>query len=283
MVREIIGLVSVAIGLLLLMVSFYLTLRRIHPRREGPALRHILVTIVYGLLFFAVGIIIERTAPAFREPKITELPQRETGVVSPVTPGVGPEPEKEEPRVSAKPGPPRGQPVGKPVYQPRPAEPPLSPVRPVPSVEDKIYAAIDGILRNIEDFFERYGVPVAVEAPSVPALAIPPIFFDDTTTDIPSKYYSRLDQAARIIKEHREIRAIEVQSHTDGEGPEVYNFLVTQSRANAVRDYLIARGIEPDRLVAKGYGTTQPWRPDTKSGKAFSDRRIQFVPVPATR
>ena len=51
---------------------------------------------------------------------------------------------------------------------------------------------------------------------------------------------------------------IELMSHTDHVGSEDFNFALSQKRAQAVVDYLIEKGINPDRLVAKGYGETWP-------------------------
>ena len=288
MIREIIGLVSVAAGLFLLVVSFYLSLRRIHARPEGPPLRQILVVLVYGFLFFAVGIVIERTAPPFREAAIGELPPTEKTVVHPETPDEGSvtdtiEPKEEPPRVEVEPTPARTEPIEKHAHPVRRTRQRFSPIEPEAPVEDRIYAAVDGVLRKIEEFFERYGVPTVRETTSLRRLAITPIFFDDTTADIPPKYFPLLDEAVRVIKDHREIETIEIQGHTDGEGPEVYNFLITQSRANAARDYLIAQGIEPERLVAKGYGTARPLPPGAGPGGAVQNRRIQFVAVRATQ
>jgi outer membrane protein OmpA-like peptidoglycan-associated protein len=288
MIREIIGLVSIAIGFLLLVVSFYLSLRRIHARPEGPSLRHILVVLAYGLLFFIVGIIIERTAPASREATIAEVPRPEKIVVRPEAPAEADkrevvQPKEEELKVGVQPTPSHTEPAKEHARPPRQTRERLSPTVPELPVEDRIYAAVDGMLRKIEEFFERYGVPVGAETTSVRTLAIAPIFFEDTTADIPPKYFPLLDEAVRVIKDHREIETIEVQGHTDGEGPEVYNFLITQSRANAARDYLIAQGIDPDRLVAKGYGTAKPLPPGAGPRGAVRDRRIQFVAVPATQ
>ena len=51
---------------------------------------------------------------------------------------------------------------------------------------------------------------------------------------------------------------IELMSHTDYVGTEEYNFDLSQKRAQSVVDYLIEKGINPQRLVAKGYGETWP-------------------------
>lgn len=51
---------------------------------------------------------------------------------------------------------------------------------------------------------------------------------------------------------------VEVAGHTDDTGTEGYNFRLSRERAEAVRAFLVSRGISADRLVAKGYGESQP-------------------------
>ena len=51
---------------------------------------------------------------------------------------------------------------------------------------------------------------------------------------------------------------IELQGHTDSTGPADYNLGLSQRRAESVRDYLVSRACDVERMTAKGYGMTQP-------------------------
>ena len=51
---------------------------------------------------------------------------------------------------------------------------------------------------------------------------------------------------------------IQLSSHTDCRGEELYHTELSQKRAQAAIDYLIAEGIDSRRLIAKGFGETQP-------------------------
>ncbi|MBM3324194.1 MAG: hypothetical protein FJY66_00840 [Calditrichaeota bacterium] len=285
MIREFIGLISIVIGFILLAVSLYLSLRRIHARPDSPAGRGALITVIYGLLFIVVGAIIERTSPVTSYAERSELPKSETSQRPPEIPQVGGEEglddaepagdmvQKTEPRRLSRPM------KGK---KRMPVERKEESIHLTPSwqtPEERIFAAVDDVLRRIEEFFERHGTPVETESVEPTALSLRPIIFNDTTADIPRKYFPLLDRTAHIIRQHPEAGVIEVRAHTNGEGPEVYNFLITQSRANAARDYLVARGVEPDRLVAKGYGTTASCVVASDSSKQTPNRRIEFVPV----
>ncbi|MBX3187669.1 MAG: OmpA family protein [Labilithrix sp.] len=70
---------------------------------------------------------------------------------------------------------------------------------------------------------------------------------------------------------------IEVQGHTDNVGQPQYNMKLSQQRADAVRAYLASHGIEPSRLVSKGYGLTQPLVPNNSEGNRALNRRVQFI------
>ena len=70
---------------------------------------------------------------------------------------------------------------------------------------------------------------------------------------------------------------IEIQGHTDSVGNSSSNQLLSQARAEAVRNYLISHGIQAWRIVAKGYGEIMPIATNTtKDGRART-RRIEFL------
>lgn len=86
-----------------------------------------------------------------------------------------------------------------------------------------------------------------------------------------------LDPIAASLKAYPDLR-VEVQGHTDGRGTAAYNLKLSQARANAVRDYLIAQGVPPDELTAKGYGKTRPIADNrTAQGRARNRRVVLEV------
>lgn len=69
---------------------------------------------------------------------------------------------------------------------------------------------------------------------------------------------------------------VEVQGHTDNTGPDAYNLILSQDRANAVKAYLVGKGVEPERIVARGYGERQPLADNsTKEGRT-QNRRVEM-------
>jgi OOP family OmpA-OmpF porin len=69
---------------------------------------------------------------------------------------------------------------------------------------------------------------------------------------------------------------IEIQAHTDNKGTVLGNQILADERAEAVKNYLIANGVEGTRLFAIGYGETRPKvANDTVVGRA-QNRRVEF-------
>ena len=81
-----------------------------------------------------------------------------------------------------------------------------------------------------------------------------------------------------VLHDHPEQR-VRIEGHTDNTGPDATNLRLSQDRAAAIADYLSGRGIEPDRLIVKGYGSTQPIvSNDTEEGRS-QNRRIEISHV----
>jgi OOP family OmpA-OmpF porin len=67
-----------------------------------------------------------------------------------------------------------------------------------------------------------------------------------------------------------------IEGHADARGSDEYNEILSERRANAVRNYLIrTHGVDPDRIVAMGKGKRELFRPDAPA--ADENRRVSFV------
>ena len=68
----------------------------------------------------------------------------------------------------------------------------------------------------------------------------------------------------------------EVAAHTDARGPESRNLALSLRRAESVRHYLMLRGVEPNRLVARGYGEAEPIADDASAAGRAANRRVEL-------
>lgn len=69
--------------------------------------------------------------------------------------------------------------------------------------------------------------------------------------------YSDLDKVAAYLREHPGV-SVRLSGHTDDVGTEAYNLLLSSNRAKSAAAYLVAQGVDSDRIIASGYGERQP-------------------------
>ena len=79
------------------------------------------------------------------------------------------------------------------------------------------------------------------------------------------------------MQKNPQLQLVEVQGHCDIRGGHEYNMGLSQRRAEAVRDYLVSKGIEASKLVARGYGLTRPIADNTTKEGMSQNRRVEFV------
>jgi OOP family OmpA-OmpF porin len=104
------------------------------------------------------------------------------------------------------------------------------------------------------------------------------VLFDTGKWDIKAQAYPVLDEALAILKKQPTLK-VEVQGHTDNVGARAYNQKLSERRANAVMEYFIDKGIEPERLSAAGYGFSRPTASnDTREGRTLN-RRVELKPI----
>ena len=85
----------------------------------------------------------------------------------------------------------------------------------------------------------------------------------------------RLSEVAKALKEDK--RSILVVGHTDSQGSNEMNDRLSESRANAVRIYLIGEGIEDQRIRSEGMGEAQPVAENTSPEGRANNRRVEIV------
>ena len=101
------------------------------------------------------------------------------------------------------------------------------------------------------------------------------VHFETGKATITPDSYPILDEVADVLIENPNIR-IRVEGHTDSRGSAEYNLRLSQARADAVKQYLVSKGIDPSRIEAIGYGESRPIDTNrTASGRA-RNRRVEI-------
>jgi outer membrane protein OmpA-like peptidoglycan-associated protein len=87
--------------------------------------------------------------------------------------------------------------------------------------------------------------------------------------------FALLDQVVMVLNDNPKMR-ISIQGHTDSVGPLSGNMRLSQRRAQAVLDYLVSKGVSPDRLEAIGFGPTKPVASNKTARGRGLNRRTEF-------
>jgi outer membrane protein OmpA-like peptidoglycan-associated protein len=106
-------------------------------------------------------------------------------------------------------------------------------------------------------------------------ITLEPIYFDFDKATIKPVSYPVLDEVAKVMRDGPTI-VVRVEGHTDDVGSDAYNARLSERRAHSVVKYLVAKGIDPARLQAIGFGESRPIATnDTPEGRA-KNRRTEF-------
>ena len=88
--------------------------------------------------------------------------------------------------------------------------------------------------------------------------------------------FARLDALVEYMT-HKKTARLEISGHTDNAGKKAVNKKLSQQRADAIRDYLVSKGIDASRIKAVGYGDEKPIAPNDTSEGRQKNRRIEAI------
>ncbi len=104
-------------------------------------------------------------------------------------------------------------------------------------------------------------------------IVINPIFFDYNSYQVREDATYELENVVSVMNSHQNM-IIKIESHTDNRGSDKYNKKLSDQRAKATKDYIISRGIAPNRIEsAKGYGESQPVKDCSKQKCTETDHQ----------
>jgi OOP family OmpA-OmpF porin len=117
----------------------------------------------------------------------------------------------------------------------------------------------------------------AVGCPRKGSITLEGVTFELNSARLTGDSDAVLSGVASDLQKYPRLR-IELQGHTDSSGSDAYNLKLSQQRANAVRENLVAHGVPSAQLVARGYGETMPIDSNTTpEGRARNRRVVMFV------
>jgi len=102
------------------------------------------------------------------------------------------------------------------------------------------------------------------------------IYFDFEKATFRTESYSELNKLQTMMSQNQNLR-VEISGHTDFVGSQVFNKALSLRRANAVRSFLVSKGIDPRRVTTVGYGEERPLasNDDELEGRSLN-RRVEF-------
>jgi outer membrane protein OmpA-like peptidoglycan-associated protein len=124
-----------------------------------------------------------------------------------------------------------------------------------------------------------YVAPAPTPAPAPPQkLVLEGVNFDFDKATLRQEDIAIIDRDVTSLDKWGNVN-IEVAGHTDSRGSDAYNMNLSQQRAEAVRNYLVSKGIAAERLSAKGYGESQPVAGNVTDEDRFKNRRVELVQI----
>jgi len=102
------------------------------------------------------------------------------------------------------------------------------------------------------------------------------ILFESGRAKIQKQSFAILDEVAGVLLKNPNLGPIRIEGHTDNVGSKTINLDLSQRRAEAVMDYLVGKGVSPNRLSAEGFGFSQPIATNATALGRAKNRRVEF-------
>jgi len=110
------------------------------------------------------------------------------------------------------------------------------------------------------------------------AKPLPELYFAFNQASLTSQSVPELERILELLNANPAL-TLAIGGHTDNVGADAYNLKLSASRAETVKNYLIEKGIEAARLLAKGYGETKPQTANITDEGQQRNRRVEFTIV----
>ncbi|MDX2019976.1 MAG: OmpA family protein [Deltaproteobacteria bacterium] len=123
---------------------------------------------------------------------------------------------------------------------------------------------------------KRNGCPGLVQVKDGKLVILMPVFFATNKDKVLKKSFPVLTAVSDALAAQPQIAKVRVEGHTDDRGNADKNTDLSRRRAESVRQFLIQKGIDPERLTAEGFGPAQPIETNKTSKGRAANRRVEF-------
>lgn len=145
-----------------------------------------------------------------------------------------------------------------------------------PDTDGDGIADIDDRCPAVKGTMTNKGCPEITKEVEIKITKIASKLFFETNSDILKvASLSELDELVLILNEYSYAK-LSIDGHTDSQGADEFNLLLSQRRSAAVRKYLISKGIAEDRLTSTGYGESVPVADNKTSAGRARNRRVEL-------
>ncbi len=135
----------------------------------------------------------------------------------------------------------------------------------------------DDICPDVAGLLKNKGCPeVKKEEKAVLEKALHGIKFQSGKNIITTSSYSILNNVVSLLKKNSNYK-LKIEGHTDSQGNDNMNLELSKNRANAVKNYLIKKGIDANRLSSKGFGEAKPIADNNTSKGRAENRRVELT------
>jgi outer membrane protein OmpA-like peptidoglycan-associated protein len=124
-------------------------------------------------------------------------------------------------------------------------------------------------------YFRRKPKPQPQPQPNILQDAFDNLNFDFGKATIRESSFSSLDKLAQTLIDAKNWK-LDIAGHTDDKGSDEYNLKLSQNRANAVKDYLVKKGVNAETITAQGFGESKPIVPNDNDSNRERNRRVEF-------
>ncbi len=122
------------------------------------------------------------------------------------------------------------------------------------------------------------GTPKGARVNAVGCWVLDHVLFDFDKAVIKPVAYPQLDEVVAIFEQNPGMK-VDLHGHCDNIGTADYNMGLSQRRANAVKKYLVSKGVAENRLTTQGFGFTKPVAPNNTKESRSLNRRVELHPI----